>query len=225
MKSYRSDQQAGAKKALQAAWYSTILDAGSNKFIPFVQQKKSRRGAYPVSMNNMTNLILKELVCQEPQEASVGTAEDLRSVELENVLALLNQLAEDLLLGQKWQFELAKGTDPSREYRKAQRFFTPGSVKYWAPTLKKAIVHVLNLNLRGPKEESRPLLRTLTQDQQELIRHIVERLCEHPIWTDSSNPNVDGMLRENRPATSIKLFTEVYSPALDPAYLVGLQND
>lgn len=225
IKSYRSDQQADAKKQLMAAIYHVIIDDDNNGMKQFVQTQRARRGTYPISMNNLTNLILRELVCQEYQQTEVGSSEDLRvPEEAKNVMVILNLLTDLLLSNDKWEFSRPKGSTPSRDHLKAERFFTPGAVKYWAPTLKRAINNRLGLDLRGPDEAAKTLLRKLSPEQVEDIRKIVKRLVEHPIWTDDRTPNIDGMLRENRPATSTRLFTREYPKRLDAAYLVGLDG-
>jgi len=223
IKSYRSDQQAGAKRELFSSLYKSILDNPNDKITSFVQPRKARRGAYPLSMNNLINLILKELLCHQPLTFQVGTPEDLRPEETANIVEVLNQLSEELLLDQKWQFERPKGAEPSRDHFKAQRFFTPGAVRYWAPLLKQAISYAQNLHLTN--EMDRPLLRKLDDQGRELIRLVVKRLCEHPVWTDRQHALVDGMLRENRPATSKELFEKKYEPALTVAYLMGVPGN
>lgn len=222
IKTYVSSQQAAAKKEMFAAHYKVILDNPNNHLVSFVQQRKARRGTYPLSMNDLTNFILKELVCQEPLTLKVGTQEDLRPREASNVVEVLNQLADELLLYNKWQFGPRPSGASSRDYLKAQRFFSPGSVKYWAPLLRQAIGYGLNLHLKPVSELSKPLLRFLSENESELVRQIIQRLCAHPVWEDRQDPQIDGKLRENRPATSKKLFEEAYKPPLTLPYLLGL---
>lgn len=223
IKSYRSDQQAGAKRELLSALYRSILENPNGKMTSFVQPRKARRGAYPLSMNNLINLILKELLCHQQLTSEVATPEDPRPEETANIVDILNQLADELLLDQKWQFERPKEAEASRDHLKAQRFFTPGAVRYWAPLLKQAIGYAQNLHLAN--EMDRPLLRKLDDQGREIIRQVVKRLCEHPVWTDRQHALVDGMLRENRPASSKELFEHKYQPALTVAYLMGVPGN
>lgn len=222
IKSFRSDQQAAAKKELVAALYKAILDNPDAKIMQFVQRRQARRGTHPLSVNNLTTLILKELVCAKPLSLQVGSPEDLRPAETENIVEILNQIAQELLMDQKWQFERAKGSAAARDHLKAVRFFAPGAVKYWGPLLKQAIGYKLDLHLKN--ELDRPLLRKLADQERTVIRNIVKRLCEHPVWTDRQNPSIEGMLRENSPATSKELFERKYQPALNVAYLLGIPS-
>lgn len=220
VKSYRSDQQAAAKRELFAAIYKGILDDPNSRIDAFVQKQRARRGMYPLSMNNLINLLLKQLVCQEAQNVEVGSSADLRPEEAKNVLAILNQLAEQLLLNQKWQFDRPRGVEPSGEHLKAKRFFTPGAVKGWAPLLRAAINYRLHLDLLGDEEKAKPLLRRVAADQEKLIADVVARLVEHPIWSDDK-ADIDGPLGENKAARTNRLFKE-YAVPLHPAYVVGL---
>ena len=224
IKSYRSDQQANAKKQLIAAIYQAIIDDSDNQIDDYVQKQRARRGTDPISMNNLTNIIFRQLVCQEPQKVEVGSPADMRGEEAKNVIVILNQLTQMLLSDGKWESGRPRGAQPSRDHRKAQRFFTPGAVRYWAPTLKRAINNRLGLSLGAPEEESKPLLRQLSPDQRDDIAKIIRRLVEHPVWVDDVTPNIDGTLNENSYKTSARLFLEQYPIRLDVGYLVGLQS-
>ena len=222
VKSRRSDQKPNAKKALLSAIYRTIIDDPENSLDQYVNKQASRRGAYPLSMNNLTNLILKEFVAQEPQEVEVGSPLDFRPAEAKNVLLVLNELTRLLLSSGKWEMSHPAKAIPPREHRKAKRFFSPGAVRCWVPVLKTAINNRLSLDLR-PEETSRTFYRILTEEQNTTILLLIKRLVEHPIWTDEKTPGIDNTLNENSWTASHELFTK-YSVRLDAGYVVGLPN-
>ena len=210
--------RAQAKQELFSSLYSNILEDGQNSLKKYIQPEGTRSGGYPMSMNLIINRILKYLVCQELQEVDMGGADDCRGNERENVVYILNILADELLENGKWPLG---GNSPelSTDYMKAKRIFRSGAVRYWVTILRKGILN--RLNLLEQKDESTFLCRPLSAEQKGLVKNVVMRLINHPIWTDSDG-TIDGKLNENDKETSEKLFMYDYSPPLSVAYVMGV---
>ena len=202
--------------------YKTILSNNSNRFTKYIQPEGSRGGKYPLSMNLTLNRILRFLVCQDLQTVQVGSPQDFRVNECENVVFILNILADELLEEGKWPLN-TQSRELSTDYMKAKRFFRSGAVRYWNDVLRRAISQRLNLLERV--DQSRLLLRPLTDDRRDLIRDVVVRLANHPIWTDNDG-TIDGKLNENNAQTSETLFAagspDGYEIKLNVAYLLNI---
>jgi hypothetical protein len=211
-----------AKKGVFSSIYKNILSNSNNRFAGYIQPEGIRGGKYPLSMNLTLNRILKILVCQDLQTVQIGSPQDFRVNECENVVFILNILADELLEEGKWPLN-TQSQESSTDYMKAKRFFRSGAVRYWNDILRSAIINRLTLLERV--EQSRLLLRPLTDHQRDLIQDVVVRLANHPIWTDNDG-TIDGKLNENNAQTSETLFAagspKGYGIKLNVAYLLGI---
>jgi len=219
---FLSRERPRAKKEVFASIYKNIRSHNLNRFTKYIQPEGTRGGKYPLSMNLTLNRILRFLVCQDLQTVQVGSPQDFRVNECENVVFILNILADELLEEGKWTLN-TQLQGSSTDYMKAKRFFRSGAVRYWNDVLRRAISQRLSLLERV--DQSRLLLRPLTDDKRDLIRDVVVRLANHPIWTDNDG-TIDGKLNENNAQTSETLFAagspDGYEIKLNVAYLLGI---
>jgi len=222
VETYLLRDRPNAKKGIFSSIYQNIRSNSNNRFAKYIQPEGSRSGKYPLSMNLTLNHILKFLVCQDLETVQIGSPQDFRVNECENVVFVLNVLADELLEEGKWPLN-TQLQESSTDYMKAKRFFRSGAVRYWNDALRRAIIQ--RLNLLEKVDQSRLLLRPLTDHQRELIRALVVRLANHPIWTDNDG-TIDGKLNENNRETSETLFAagspDGYKIKLNVAYLLGI---
>lgn len=222
VETYLLRDRPNAKKGIFSSIYQNILINSNNRFAMYIQPEGSRGGKYPLSMNLTLNHILKFLVCQDLETVQIGSPQDFRVNECENVVFVLNVLADELLEEGKWPLN-TQLQESSTDYMKAKRFFRSGAVRYWNDTLRRAIISRLNLLERV--DQSRLLLRPLTDHQRDLIQDVVVKLANHPIWTDNDG-TIDSKLNENSVETSQTLFTagspRGYKIPLTVAYLLGV---
>ncbi len=170
-------------------------------------------------MNLFHNYILRSLVCQELQTVRLGSEGDYRTHEADNVGFILNILADELLEGGKWSF-VGGDQETSTDHRKAVRFFKSGSVRYWVDPFRKAIEQ--RLGLLEPDDKAKLLCRPVDDSHKSLIKTVVRRLVNHPIWTDDDG-NIDSQLNENKSETSKTLFKS-YPIPLHTAYLLDISQ-
>ncbi len=220
---YLLRERANAKKGVFSSIDKNILSNSNNRFTKYIQPEGIRGGKFPLSMNLTRNHILKFLVCQELETEQIGSLSDYRINERENVVFILNILADELLEGEKWPLN-ARLQELSTDYTKAKRFFRSGAVRYWNNVLRNAIIN--RLALLEEVDKKRLLLRPLLTDhQRDLIQDVVVRLANHPIWTDNDG-TIDGKLNENNAQTSETLFAagspNGYEIKLNVAYLLGI---
>ncbi len=222
VETYLLRDRPNAKKGIFFSIYKNILSNSNNRFEKYMQPEGSRGGKYPLSMNLTLNRILKFLVCQDLETVQIGSPQDFRVNECENVVFVLNVLADELLEEGKWPLN-TQSQESSTDYMKAKRFFRSGAVRYWNDALRRAIIQ--RLNLLEKVDQSRFLLRPLTDHQKDLIQNVVVRLANHPIWTDNDG-TIDGKLNENNRETSETLFRAGsplgYKIPLTVAYLLGV---
>ncbi len=222
VETYLLRDRPNAKKGIFSSIYQNILSNSNNRFAKYIQPEGSRGGKYPLSMNLTLNHILKFLVCQDLETVQIGSPQDFRVNECENVVFVLNVLADELLEEGKWPLN-TQSRELSTDYMKAKRFFRSGAVRYWNDVLGRAISQRLNLLERV--DQSRLLLRPLTDDKRDLIRDVVVRLANHPIWTDNEG-TIDGKLNENNVQTSETLFAAGspygYNIPLTAIYLLNM---
>lgn len=222
VETYLLRDRPNAKKEVFSSIYRNILSNSNNRFAKYMQPEGIRGGKYPLSWNLTLNHILRFLVCQDLETVQIGSPQDFRVNECENVVFILNILADELLEGGKWPLNVQL-QELSTDYMKAKRFFRSGAVRYWSDVLRRAISQRLLLLERA--DESHLLLRPLTDDKRDLIQKVVVRLANHPIWTDDEG-TIDSKLNENSVETSKTLFTagspSGYKIPLTVAYLLGI---
>ena len=218
---YLVRERGNATKQLFSSIYETILKDPANRFTKYVQPEGTRPGKYPVSMNLVIK-ILRSLISNELQTVKIGSPEDFRLEEADNVVFILNIIADELLEQGKWSLD--KNAVQTTDYLKAKRFFKSGAVGYWTDVLREAIIQ--RLTLINKIERKSVLLRKLTDKQKELIKVLILRMVNHAIWTDNDG-NIDTVLNENKKETSDKFFSkgtpEGYKIPLDVKYLMDMK--
>jgi hypothetical protein len=218
VQSYLMRERANAKKEVFSSIYQNIIEDPSNRFRVYIQPEGTRAGRFPLSMNLVTNYILKSLVCQELQKMPIGSSKDFRIQESANIIFVLNTLADELLENGKWPLQ-QQPDESSIDHLKARRFFKSGAVRYWNSVLNGSIAQ--RLNLLDQSDRVRFLLRPLEEAQRDLVRLVVRRLASHPIWTNPDG-NIDSKLNENKKETSEALFRD-YKLPLKVEYLLDIK--
>ena len=183
----RGKSRAEALKMMRMAIWAGILDDSGNKLADFIAEKNRARNN-PLTISLVQKTFLAQFLAPSPLDVEFEGPEDRRAEERQNVVALMNVVAEETLLG-RWNPEANNAA-----HRMAERMYFAGAVKAWAPMLRDVVAQVLGLY--DEDERSKVFFRRVEEEQLDRIRQRVRRMVEHKIWVDP-DPEVDRGLRVN----------------------------
>lgn len=216
IRTFRSDEQKLIKNELREAIYNSILYGATAEsehgILEYIEAEKRRAGPDKVmSMFLFKTTILKNFVYQDPCSFQVGSEDDLRLKEVQNMRRFLDQVVSVFF---KDPLGILKVKD-----NKMIRIFKSGSMRVWVKTLRSAINN--RLSIIEHKEMDKTFLREISEPQWNGIKAILERLEQHSIWSDDS-PDVESKLNENKIETTERLFDE-YTIKLNARYLLAVR--
>ena len=183
----RGKTPADAKKMLQMAIEQDIIEDPENKLSEFIADRNRTR-KNPLSISILEKTFFREFILSPPTGVEFEGAEDFRTEEKRNLVRLMSAIAEKQLLG-RWNPDANNAA-----HQRAERIFTAGTLRAWAPMLKGVIAQVLQLY--DEVEREKVLYRAISDQQWELIDGRIERLFSHRIWDDPS-PDVVAQLKIN----------------------------
>jgi hypothetical protein len=176
-----------AKKMLQMAIEQDVMEAPTNKLSEFISERNRTR-KNPVSISILEKTFFREFVLAPPIEVEFESADDFREEEKNNLVRLLSLVADKQLVG-RWNPEANNAA-----HRKAERIFSAGAMRAWAPMLRDVVAQVLHLY--DENDRSKVLFRQISEQQWSIIEERLDRLFMHKIWEDPS-PDVTSQLKVN----------------------------
>ena len=188
-----------AKNMIYSNIIDSVLDDDSNRIVEFVAERNRAR-KNPLAINKLKQTLFKNYIAPPPLEIDIEKSDELREYERKNMLSLLNIISEETLID-KWNPERNDA-----EYKKAERIFTSGSMKAWSKMLRDVVATVLRLY--DEDERNKIFLRSISEDDFDLISSRIKRLFEHKLWADPSS-EIDNNLRVNN-EKHVKEFFESY---------------
>ncbi len=189
--------------------YNSVIEHAENKTSKYVSAGNKSTNERPISNDMLSKSIFSCFMYREPVEDNLLTESYKRSVEIDNVVALLNML-HDLGL-HNWKANAAKG---DTEQRKLSRIFSSKSMMAWSEILANAVTAKLDLHDSDDKE--RPFYRDLNKAQLDSVKVVVSRLFAWKFWADAHD-EIDNAISGNKSAVK-QWFRE---HGLNAGYLLG----
>lgn len=176
-----------ARKMLMLAIEQDVLDDPENRIAEFIAERNRSR-TNPLTIALLQKTFFKDFVIPPPLEVEFESPEDFRVEEKRNLVRLLSLIAEKQLVG-RWNPDAA---NPA--HLRADRIFSAGPVRAWAPMLRDVVAQVLQLY--DTTEREKVLYRKIGEEQWVKIEGRIDRFFSHKVW-DDPDPDVAAQLKVN----------------------------
>jgi hypothetical protein len=193
----KGKKKADATNMLKSNIIDSVLEDSENNIVEYITERNRTR-KNPLTINSLKQTIFKYFVANPPLDIEIDKSDELREKERKNIIRLLNILTE-ITLTNKWNPDK---NDAS--YKKSVRIYKSGSIKAWSKMLKDIIAVVLRIYDEDKKSEL--FLRTINDEEWELIKGRIEKLFNHKLWTDPKE-EIDSNLGVNT-ESHVKEFFE-----------------
>jgi hypothetical protein len=202
--------KADRNKRFRSYLYNSVLQHKDNKAAAFVSTGNRSTDEKPITIDMLSKSLFACFLYGEPVEDNMTTDAYKRDDEIENNVALMNMLYDLALSG--WN---AKAGPNDGNQRRLTRLFRSKSIMSWAELVRDAVCG--RLDLQDAEDRARPFYRSLTPDQINSIRKVVERLVNSKVWAAPAGDEVDGVLADNK--SRVKEWLKGHG--LSTGYLMG----
>jgi hypothetical protein len=211
--SSKGKTRAEAIKEIRMALIKDILESSEpkNKIMEFIAEENRTR-KNPLTYHVLQLTFFHEFVVPPPLKVEIESTDDFRKQERNNVIKLLNIMAEETLIGH-WNPQLNDA-----EHKKTERLYSSGALRAWVPLLKDVIAQILRLYEADEKEKV--LFREVNEENYELIRGRVRRMFSHKMWIDP-NPEIDAKLKINEPVITKQFLSD---EGLTASWVLGSES-
>jgi hypothetical protein len=218
-----------------------------NKMTKFIEAEKTRERQKPISYDSFKKTFIKFFVYKDFAEEPIASTEYsnyLRFIERDNLVKLMNIIAEEVLVGKfeekigahKLEERIRKGVKVPDEHIKAYRIFRPKVFEVWCEILSEAIKAFLKLRGRlseGYAKEGKILWCKITDEDWEQIKKMVNRIIDHKLW-ETKEPVIIEAIGTTKKDVALKLITEgkirvgseerkVFEPPIDSRYVLDIR--
>jgi hypothetical protein len=199
----RRKTTAKARGEIEQAIHWRILRDRDNKLGEFISQT-TRTRQQPLTYNRLKRTILKLFISPVPNNAELGSEQDLRGAEEANLVRLMSIIAEEGLI-ERWNPERNNA-----EHQRTERIFSAGSIRAWTRVLRDVLNAHFRLYLVGPEEIHRILYRELPEDEFIWIRKFVRTIFSHSVWDipDTADQDISKRLTKDDDTTAMSLLQE-----------------
>jgi len=180
-----------AIKEIRLSLIKDILESSDprNEIVEFIAEENRTR-KNPLTHSALHRTFFHEFVVPPPLKVEIESADDHRKQERDNIIRLLNIVAEETLIGQ-WNPQLNDA-----KHKKAERIYLSGALRAWVPLLKDVVAQILQLYESDEKEKI--FFRETSEGNFGLIRGRIKHLFTHKLWIDP-NTDIDAKLKINEP--------------------------
>ncbi len=190
--------------------YNSVLGEENNQLARLVADGNYPTDEKPLTTNALSNSLLASFLYREPVDDNMATDSYKRSIEVQNVIRLMN-LLDDLALYQ-WNPN-ASANDEGQ--RRLVRLIRARFMKAWSELLKDAIC--ANARIFDSDDKARPFYREFNDQNWADIGEIVTRLINWKIWSSPTSSDVDQIRVDN----DKQLRDWVKNKGLTAGYLLG----
>ena len=193
----KGKKKADATNMIRSNIIDSVLEDKENKIVEFITERNRTR-KNPLTINSLKQTIFKYFIANPPLDIEIDKSDELRESERKNIIKLLNILT-DITLDKNWSPEKNDSF-----HKKAIRIFKAGSIKAWSKMLKDIIAVVLRIFDEDKKNII--FLRSISNEEWDLIKGRIEKLFNHKIWIDPKE-EIDSNLGVNT-ESHVKEFFE-----------------
>ncbi len=190
--------------------YDSILKDEENHLSELISVTNRASESSPITLNGLTNSLFSYFLLREPVNDNMTTDDYKRQDESENMVSLMNMIY-NLALDQ-WDPRASKDNPIQR---RLTRMIRARFMKAWAEVLRDAIC--AKLELYDSDDKTKPLYRTLSEDQLKQIRECVARLVDWKMWDAPADSEIDRI----RMDTDREVKDWIKQQGLTTGYLMG----
>jgi hypothetical protein len=176
------------KKAKEIIKSSFIIQAIKCTVFNEFTAEASKDSKFPLTVDTLKKFILPNLLYLEPSNSSLGSNQDYRQEELENLKLVAKMICQNGKLN-----DWVSKKELSDYQRKIKRIWYKGSVITWAPFLKSILSTALDFKTQGHHDKKlyRPKIE---QYQLERINTCLDRLFNHQMWDAPEGTQIDSLV-------------------------------
>lgn len=196
----KNKTRAQARNEISLAMYKEIVDDKTNKLSSYLTEKHRAR-KQPLTFARIKKTFFQHMMMPPPVEDEFESDADFRKDEKQNLIKLMNIIAEQGLEG-KWTPERHDAT-----HRKAERIFSAGAVRAWVILLRD----VINQHLRHYTDEERRrfFYRRIPDNEFDFFKQFVRKIFSHKIWDDPDpSGEITARLARDDATTARNLFED-----------------
>jgi hypothetical protein len=215
-----------------------------NKMSPFIEGEKTRERQKPISYDSFEKSIMRYFVYMYPSDELIAPSGSehltnyLRFEERDNLIKLMNMIADKILIG---KFDVAKGADKleSRlskgdkipdDHVRAYRIFRPRVFEVWCDVLKEVIK--TSLKIKGKLSEKNAhdgkiFWCKLSDDDWQQIDDMLNKIFNHKIWETKDREMIEAIATTKKD-TAEAFITEgkigdkkAFEPPINTQYLLS----
>jgi len=214
-----------------------------NKMTKFIEGEKTRERQKPISYDSFKKTFVRFFVYRDFADEPITHTTDskyLRFVERDNVVKLMNIIAEKTLIGKfdlslgahKLEERLRKGFRIPEEHVRAYRIFRPKVFEVWCEVLSDSIKTYLKIKGKISDKyakQGKIFWCKLDEEEWKEIEKMVDRIIKHKVW-DAKKKEIVEAIGTTKKDIAYKLLTEgklgetkVFEPPLDSRYVLGIK--
>ncbi|MDO9580347.1 MAG: hypothetical protein Q7J06_07235, partial [Bacteroidales bacterium] len=168
-----------------------VLDSPDNRLSHLVSASNRSSAEKPLTIDQLSKSLFSSFMYRAPTEDNMTTDAYARDHEMQNMIEMMNALYDIALAS--WNPKASPNDDHQRHLN---RLAGSKSMMTWAELLHGAICG--ELKLQDQEDRECPFYRILTQQQQDSIRNIIQRLVNWKIWKSPANDEIDQVLSGNK---------------------------
>jgi hypothetical protein len=216
-----------------------------NKMSPFIEGEKTRERQKPISYDSFKKTFMRFFVYRDPSDDPIapGGSEQptsyLRFEERDNVIRLMNMMAEKALIGKfdlnkgahKLEDRLSKGEKIPEDHVKAYRIFRPKTFGIWCEVLSGAIKTYLKIKGRLSEKNSAEgkifWCKIIEEDWQQ-VESMIDRVFNHKLWETKDKTMIE-VIGTTKKDIAQSFITEgkigdkkVYEPPINTSYVFAM---
>jgi len=182
-----------------------------NEILNYVETITARSKRYPLSYDAVQKTFLNHFLWLKPSRESLELTQNMRTVERENLIRLMNIFVEEILANGR--FDLGKGiyrieervaeapeTIPDSHLR-AYRVCRAPAMIIWTEEVARAVALLLNTLSKYRASEwpkDRPLWAEVEPAVWERIRKMIRVVRDHKVWGERTSPEILGAISSTR---------------------------
>jgi len=181
-----------------------------NKMTPFIEGEKTRKRQKPISYDSFEKSIMRYFVYMYPSDdliapsGSEHSTSYLRFEERDNLIKLMNMIADKILIG---KFDITKGADKLEnrlskgekfldDHVRAYRIFRPRVFEVWCEVLREVVK--TSLKIKGKLSEKNAhdgkiLWCKLSNDDWQQMDAMLNKIFNHKVWETKDREMIEAI--------------------------------
>lgn len=212
-----------------------------NTMTRFIEAEKTRKRKKPISYNSFKKTFIRFFVYRDFADEAISPTDGyMRLAERENLIRLMNKIAEKILVGKfdeirgahKLEEMIRKGHKIPEEHIKAYRVFRPKVFEVWCEVLSEAIKAFLKLKGKLSEryaKEGKIFWCKLDEEEWSEIGKMVDRIADHKLW-EAKDAEIVEAIGTTKKDVAYGLITEgkiaekkVFEPPINSSYVLDIR--